>query len=585
MKLSFSVPAIALLTACLLIGCGKSQESTPPQAAQAAQPQVDAAETIYTAGEIVTVNDKQPSVEALAVKGGKIVAVGTRADVEKAHKGANTVVVDLGGKALLPGFLDAHSHYISSLTVANQVNLYAPPAGPGKDPATIVAELVKYRDANKIPKGEVIQAYGYDENVMPNGRLLNRDDLDQAFPDNPVLVGHVSMHGAVLNSAAMKKWGISAKTKTPPGGVIVRKPGTQEPYGLIMETAYLPIFASLPQPTQVQEVEWSKAGQLLYAQHGVTTAHEGATHLGDLEVMKRAADGGATLIDVIAYPFITDLEAVLKKYPKETWGKYENRVKIGGVKITIDGSPQGKTAFFTTPYLTGGPGGEKKWSGELSFPEDVINKAVKTVYDMGVPLNLHANGDGAIDAFLRAHEKAAAGDLGKERNVTMIHSQFVRKDQLDKYVTYKIRPSFYTLHTYYFAEAHIANRGREQAMYISPIRDAIDKGLVPTNHTDFVVAPLDQMFMMWSAVNRLSRGGEVIGADQRVTPLEALKAMTINVAQQYGEQSSKGSLEVGKLADLVVLDLNPLKVDPMKIKDVKVLETIKDGKSIYKRKE
>ena len=585
MRFSLCVPAIALLTACLLTGCGKSQESTPPRAAQAAQQQVDAAETIYMGGEIVTVNDKQPSAEALAVKGGKIVAVGTRADVEKAHKSANTMVVDLGGKALLPGFLDAHSHYISSLTVANQVNLYAPPAGPGKDPASIVAELVKYRDTNKIPKGEVIQAYGYDENVMPNGRLLNRDDLDKALPDNPVLVGHVSMHGAVLNSAAMKKWGISAKTKTPPGGVIVRKPGTQEPYGLIMETAYLPIFASLPQPTKAQEVEWSKAGQMLYAQHGVTTAHEGATHLGDLEVMKRAADGGATLIDVIAYPFITDLEAVLKKYPKDTWGKYENRVKIGGVKITIDGSPQGKTAFFNTPYLTGGPGGEKKWFGELSFPEDVINKAVKTVYDMGVPLNLHANGDGAIDAFLRAHEKAAAGDLGKERNVTMIHSQFVRRDQLDKYVTYKIRPSFYTLHTYYFAEAHIANRGREQAMYISPMRDALDKGLVPTNHTDFVVAPLDQMFMMWSAVNRLSRGGEVIGADQRVTPLEALKAMTINVAQQYGEQSSKGSLEVGKLADLVVLNQNPLKVEAMKIKDVKVMETIKEGKSIYKRSE
>ena len=150
--------------------------------------------------------------------------------------------------------------------------------------------------------------------------------------------------------------------------------------------------------------------------------------------MKRAAAGGATLIDVIAYPFITDLEAVLKKYPKETWGTYENRLKIGGVKITIDGSPQGKTAFFTTPYLTGGPGGEKNWNGELTFPEEVVTKAVKTVYDMGVPLNLHANGDGAIDAFLRAHEKAAAGDLGKDRNVTMIHSQFVRKDQLDKYV-------------------------------------------------------------------------------------------------------------------------------------------------------
>lgn len=583
-----SSAALALLTVSLLSACGKPAEPTPPTvtpAAQAAPPGVDAADTLFIGGDIVTVDDAQPSAEALAVKGGKIVAVGPRAEVEKAHKGAATKVVDLGGKALLPAFLDAHSHYISALTVANQVNLYAPPAGPGKDPASIVAELVKFRDANKIAKGEVIQAYGYDENVMPNGRLLNRDDLDKALPDNPVLVGHVSMHGAVLNSAAMKKWNISAATKTPPGGVIVRKPGTQEPYGLIMETAYLPIFASLPQPTTAQEVEWSKAGQRLYAQHGITTAHEGATHLADLEVMKRAAAGGATLIDVVAYPFITDLDPVLAKYPQNTWGSYENRLKIGGVKITIDGSPQGKTAFFTTPYLTGGPGGEKNWKGELTFPEDVITQAVKKVYDMGVPLNLHANGDGAIDAFLRAHEKAAADDLGKERHVTMIHSQFARKDQLDKYVTYKIRPSFYTLHTYYFAEAHIANRGRAQAMVISPMRDAIDKGLVPTNHTDFVVAPLDQLFMMWSAVNRISRDGALIGADQRVTPLEALKAQTLNVAQQYGEEASKGSLAVGKLADMVVLDQNPLKVEALKIRDVKVVETYKEGQSIYKRGE
>lgn len=585
MNVFLLAPALALASIVLLAGCGKREEPVPPQTSQVAPMQADAADTIYLGGDIVTVNDQQPSAEALAVKAGKIVAVGSRTEVEKAHKGAGTQVVDLGGKALLPAFLDPHSHYFSSLTVANQVNLYAPPAGPGKDAASIVAELVKFRDTNKIAKGEVIQAYGYDENVMPKGQLLNRDDLDKALPDNPVLVGHVSMHGAVLNSAAMKKWDISAKTKTPPGGVIVRKPGTQEPWGLIMETAYLPIFASLPQPTSAQEIEWSKAGQLLYAQHGITTAHEGATHAGDLDVMKRAAAGGANLIDVIAYPFIPDLQAVLKKYPKETWGSYENGLKIGGVKITVDGSPQGKTAFFTTPYLTGGPGGEKNWKGELTFPEEVITQAVKAVYDMGVPLNLHANGDGAIDAFLRIHEKAAAGDLGKQRNVTVIHSQFVRKDQLDKYVQYKILPSFYTLHTYYFAEAHMANRGKAQAMYISPMRDAIDKGLVPTNHTDFVVAPLDQLFVMWSAVNRISRDGALIGADQRATPLEALKAQTINVARQVGEQASKGSLEVGKRADLVVLDQNPLKVEPMKIRDVKVVETFKDGKSIYKLRE
>jgi predicted amidohydrolase YtcJ len=560
----------ALIGAALLAAPAIGQTST-------------AADAVYVGGDIVTMNDKAPSAQALAVKDGRILAVGDRKTVEAGHKGAKTKVVNLAGKALLPAFIDAHSHYFSSLTVANQCNLYAPPAGPAKDVPSIIAAIRKFAADKKIPKGEVIQCYGYDENVMPDGRLLNRDDLDKAFPNNPVLAGHVSMHGAVLNSAAMKKWNLSAETKTPPGGVIVRKPGTNEPYGLIMETAYLPIFASLPKPTSAQEVEWSIAGQKLYAAAGVTTAHEGATHAAELALMQRAAKSGGYFIDVIAYPFITELEAVLKDNPVSGWQRYDNRLKIGGVKITIDGSPQGRTAFFTKPYLTGGPGGEKDWSGELTAPQEVVNKAVKAVYDLNVPLNLHANGDGAIDAFIKAHESAAAADLGKERNVTMIHAQFTRKDQVDKYVAYKIRPSFYTLHTYYFAEAHIANRGKQQAMYISPMRDAIDKGLKPTNHTDFVVAPLDQMFMLWSAVNRVSRAGAVIGADQRVTPMEGLKAMTIWAADQHREGDIKGSLEAGKLADLVILDKNPLKAKPMAIKDIKVVETVKEGKTVYKR--
>ena len=202
---------------------------------------------------------------------------------------------------------------------------------------------------------------------------------------------------------------------------------------------------------------------------------------------------------------------------------------------------------------------------------------------MNVPLLLHCNGDASIDAFLTAYEFARGGDYSKPWNVTTIHSQFMRKDQMAKFVKYNIRPSFYTLHTYYFYEAHLKNRGLAQAQYISPMRDAIDAGMKPTNHTDFVVAPLDQMMMLWSAVNRISRGGAKVGQDQAITPYEALQAMTISVANQYDEGASKGSLATGKRADLVVLDQNPLKIDKMAIKDIKVIETIKDGKSIYKK--
>ncbi len=542
----------------------------------------DYADIIYTGGDIVTIDENNPSAEALAVRGGLIIAVGPRDSIMSAHEGPDTQVIDLGGKALLPSFIDAHSHYINALDVANQAQVYAPPSGGAKDVDSIIAELKAFAAERNIPKGQLIVAYGYDDSVMPGGRLLNRDDLDAAFPDNPVRVDHVSMHGAVLNSLAQKKYGYSAETVTPPGGVIVRKEGTNEPYGLIMETAFLPVLSQGETLTPEQEIAATKAGQLLYAQAGITTAHEGATHLAQFETMKRATDAGANIIDIVAFPFVTDAEKILEAYPVENWGRYDKRFKVGGVKITIDGSPQGRTAAFTTPYLTGGPGGEKDWKGELTFLQDVINMAVKRVYDLGVPLNLHANGDAAIDSFFTAHEFAAAGDLSKDRNITMIHAQFTRKDQIPKYVEYKIRPSFYTLHTYYFADAHIANRGPEQAAYISPVRDAIDAGLRPTNHTDFVVAPLDQMFMLWSAVNRISRSGAEIGPNQRITPLEGLKAMTIWGAEQYGEQAAKGSLKPGKLADLVILSANPLTVDPMTIKDIKVVETIKEGQTIYK---
>jgi predicted amidohydrolase YtcJ len=207
---------------------------------------------------------------------------------------------------------------------------------------------------------------------------------------------------------------------------------------------------------------------------------------------------------------------------------------------------------------------------------------VRRVYDLGLPVNLHANGDGAIDMLLKAHETVAAGDLQKDRKVTVIHSQFVRPDQLELYAKYRMTPSFFTQHTYFFADTHILNRGKKQTDFISPMRTAIDMGLHPTNHTDYVVTPLDQLFVMWTAVNRISRNDVLIGGDQRIKPLEALQAITINAARQYGEEQSKGSLEAGKLADMVILSANPLTVEPMQIKDVKVLETFKEGQSIFK---
>lgn len=280
----------------------------------------------------------------------------------------------------------------------------------------------------------------------------------------------------------------------------------------------------------------------------------------------------------------TEMDTLFKVYRTEDFGTYNNHFKLGGIKITVDGSPQGRTAFFTTPYLTGGPGGEENWYGEPSFSQDIANQLLKRIYDAGLQSNFHANGDAAIDMCIKAHEFASAGNPTKDRRTTVIHGQFSRKDQLDKFLEYKMIPSFYTEHTYFFADTHVKNRGLAQASLISPMKTAISKGLRPTNHTDFNVVPIDQMFVIWSAVNRISRNGVEIGAEERISPYQALQAITTYAAYQYFEENSKGSLKEGKLADLVILDKNPIKVDVMSIKEIKVVETIKEGKTIYKKK-
>ena len=570
MRNRFAAAAL-LASTMLLAACGqKGTEAAGP-----------GADLIISGGPILTMDGDQPAyVEAVVIDDGKIVFAGTAAEAMK-QKVSGTVMKDLAGNIMLPGFIDPHSHFIDSLTMANRVNVSAPPVGPAPDPDAIVAELKKAAAAKGLKPGELLLGWGYDENLMPKGQTLTRAILDAAFPENPVAIIHVSMHGAVINSRAMEKYGYTDGMPTPPGGVIVRRNGTQELDGLLMESAMLPMYEKLPVPTPETELGDARAGQLIYAAAGVTTAHEGATHAPQLAMFQRIAAAKGFFIDVVAYPFMTDIDNVTKTTPFSSWGKYDNHFKVGGCKITIDGSPQGKTAWFTTPYLTGGPSGEKDWKGQPVLPAADMKAMLKRCYDNNVPVLMHANGDAAIDFLIEAHKEAAAGDLAKDRRTTCIHCQFIRPDQLKQFAELKLIPSLFTDHTFFFGDTHVANRGLEQASFISPMRAARDLGLRPTNHTDAFVVPVDQLMTIWTAVNRPRRSGGTLGPDQRITPYEALQAITIDAARQYFEEDSKGSITPGKRADLVILSADPTKVDPMTIKDIKVVETIKDGKTIW----
>lgn len=544
-----------------------------------AQPQ--SADLIISGGPILTMEGSSPQyVEAVAVADGKIVFAGSSADAMKL-KSDTTEIKDLGGKVMLPGFIDPHSHFLDSLVLADRINVSSPPVGTAANPDQIIAELKKGAEKKGLKPGELLVGWGYDENPMPKGQLLSRDQLDAAFPDNPVVVVHVSMHGAVLNSKAFAKINYKDGMETPKGGVVLRKEGSQDLQGLVMETAYLPVMEKLPGPTEATEVEAAKAGQALYAAAGVTTVQEGLTHAASLKQLQRIARNGGFYLDIVSYTFMTDLDKVWKDHPPSSFGKYDQHLKLGGCKITPDGSPQGKTAWFTTPYLTGGPGGEKDWSGEPGLPLDQMKAAMQKCYEAGLQVIMHANGDAAIDFLLKSHAEVAGDDLVKDRRTVCIHCQFVRRDQLDLLAKYKIIPALFTDHTFFFGDTHLANRGKEQASFISPMKSAMAAGLNPTNHTDAFVVPVDQMMTVWTAVNRPLRSGGVLGPEERIGPYDALKAITVNAAYQYREEETKGSIKVGKLADLVVLSADPTKVEPMAIKDIKVIETIKEGHTIY----
>jgi len=552
-------------------------------------------EKIFRGGTVVTVEDGQPLAEAVAVGGGRILAVGPEAEI-MTLAAPETEIVELNGATLLPGFIDGHGHFMNAPQIVSWVNVSGPPVGPVTSIADIVTTIRAFMDERRPAPGEWVIGYGYDPTVLSDGRELTRDDLDPHFPDHPIMLIHVSNHGCVLNSAGFALNGIDANTPTPEGGVILRKEGSNEPAGLLMETAFLPIFANMPQPSPEELLDVLGAAQEIYTSRGVTTAQEGATHKADLEFLLRAADEGHLVIDVVSLPIIFDVPALVREYAPDfrggtmelpdtaaqSFGRYRNGLKLAGIKMVLDGSPQGKTAFWTEPLLTGGPEGEEDYVGAPVVPPEMVTAAVAEFVDKGIQVFAHANGDAAIDMIIDALRAAGVTAADGRRDV-VIHSQFVRPDQLDAYAELGMTPSFFTSHTFFWGDVHVENTGPERAGFISPVAAAYERGLRCSNHSDFSVTPIDPFLMMQTAILRRSRAGVVLGPDQRVDALTALRTLTIDAAWQIFEEDIKGSIAPGKLADLVIVDRNPLEVDPEEMLELQVIETFKEGASVYRR--
>jgi predicted amidohydrolase YtcJ len=558
--------------AALALGCsGLLREGAPPEAKE------PAADRIFL-GDVVTLDAHGTLARAVAVKDGRILLVGDEASV-LLHRGRETQVEDLAGGALLPGFIDPHSHLMGhAVPITGWANVSRPPVGDVESIPRLLAVLDAHAQKIRAHGGSWIIAYGYEKDGLVEGRELTRDDLDSHFPDNPVVVIHVSSHGAVLNSAALRAVGIGAQTPTPAGGQILRKPGSQEPAGLVMETAFFAAAGKLLQPSAEQTLDALRAAQLHYAENGYTTIQDGATGAASLALLQRAAAEGRLFLDVVALPDARTFAEIVGKPGITFGGPYQKHLKLGGVKSIVDGSPQGRTAFFSEPMKVFGPAGQRNWRGEPVMSQAELDATFRLAYQNHVQTYSHANGDAAIDMVLAAHEAAGAPE---GRRPVIIHSQFVRPEQLNAYARIGAVPSFFTNHAFFWGDVHVRNLGEQRAFFLSPLRSAIARGLHFTNHSDYAVTPLDPMFILWTATERLSRSGVVIGPDERVSVADALRAITSDAAYQYFEEDSKGSIEVGKLADLVVLDRNPLSAAGPELRSIRVRETIKEGETVY----
>ncbi|MBS0483242.1 MAG: amidohydrolase [Proteobacteria bacterium] len=534
------------------------------------------ASSLWHGGTIITMDGPAPrTVQAVVVRSGKIIFAGTEQAARRVA-GPRAEDHDLHQATLLPGFIDAHSHFAMAMQLAGGIDLSNPAV---KDVPSLLATLKSEVDARKIPAGNWVIAWQYNDLNLAEKRHVTRAELDSILPDHKVLLVHFTGHAVLLNSAALAAVGVDESSPVPAGGLIPKGPDGKL-NGLMFETAMIKYVApKLPQPTDAQRLAMLGAAQMRYARAGYTHAQEGATQLPDLAFLTSPAARQRMVIDLAVLPFYTGLDKLLER-PDLKFGTYDGHVKLQGVKFVLDGSPQARTAFFSQDYANGAPDGHHPWHGEPSMSEaDFIAKA-RLVNDRGWQLFVHANGDAAIDMAIHGFD-ALGIKAADNRRPIVIHSQFQRPDQLPAYRRIGVGPAYFSAHTWFFGDVHRTNFPEATVDFISPFKAARAAGLTPSNHSDYPVTPLDTMLLLWSSMARTSQGGVVYGANQRLTAYEGLQALTTGPAWQIFEENRKGRIKAGLLGDFVVLDRNPLTTPLDQIRAIRVMQTVKEGKVIW----
>lgn len=538
---------------------------------------------VYFNGKIICVDKNNTVEEAIIVENGIIQAVGSNEDMiqEAYHRSSEVEEINLEGNTMLPGFIDPHGHIVAIAQASMMINF-----GETTSREEMIEQLTAYLKENPRTEGKWLLGLGYDNSKFADGKHPTKFDLDKVSTEVPIFITHASGHIAAVNSKVLELFGyVGEDYVVPEGGVVQTIENSREPIGVLEETAFLDESkkSCIGAPSFEDVITALEKAQDLYASYGITTAQDASVDKGIHQLLGAAAQYGKLKLDIVGYaiqPFTKELMGETSSFD----AKYFNHYKLLGGKTWLDGSPQAKTAWLTKPYHIVPEGEKEDYCGYGTQRDEVVTEYLKTCIENNYQVNAHCNGDAASDQFIRCYKNALEVTGNKEQlRPVMVHCQTVREDQLDLMKSIGILPTFFLDHIFYWGDYHNDSvLGPERAQRISPAGSAVKRGMNFTLHQDPPVKMPIMTLAIHNAVNRMTQGGRVLGEDQKISVMDAIRAITINGAYQYFEEKTKGSIEVGKVADFVILDKCPILVESQELKDIKVLETIKEGNTIYK---
>jgi len=532
----------------------------------------------FVEGRILTMDEQNRITEAVLIKGERIAAVGSTEEI-LGQVDADTIVTRLQGRTMLPGFIEAHGHFPGSGLSAVAADVNSPPIG---DVESIAQALEKIRElASRTPEGEWVVAYGFDDTLVEEKRFITNDELDRISTRHPIFVMHISAHMGVVNRVALEEAGISEASPDPEGGEIVRD-GSGRLTGLLKETAHDPLREMALELSFRRGLAALRAATQDYLSKGVTTAQNGLTLSSQVSGMMWASRIGLVPLRLVVWPEVSLARAIDDGQVRL---KQTDKFTVGAAKIISDGSIQGYTGYLTAPYFVPPDGGSQDYRGYPTLPADELAGIVKDLHARGWQVAVHANGDAAIDAVIDAVAQAQQASPRDDPRHIVVHAQMTRKDQLESYRLLGLTPSFFPAHVYYWGDRHRdIFLGPERAARISPLKTATDEQVRFTIHLDTPVVPMDPLLLVWTATQRETSSGKVLGAEERIDVMQALRSITIDAAWQIFQEDNRGSIEAGKFADLVVLSGDPL-ADPNALRALVVEKTLIGGVLAFARKE